>query len=271
MSKLDYLLLSEYIINECTKKFYSDYHEYKVPFSYIEFYFDLIYRYSSRFNQNLFSFYDRFNSTNNSVSYLVGVFTNTFTRSTYIQNIQGHGKHLVMVKKYFPLSISFDNEQKYKLRETLVILKDIIEMIFYNEEDKSLKSQYIEYITIKYGLGKPSKIAYMLSVDKKNDNSKSPVEDPRYKQHKEEDEVKKGKTKITKVIIPHISLPFTYPVSYTKSRVDSKHVASNFLDSIRMIEILNKHRIIKAKYNQGFITKRNTLIKPKPKKFSDFF
>lgn len=258
---LDYILLSEYMVNECTKKFYSDYKSYEVPFSYVEFYFKLLQNYSFKFDNILELFFKKYNSSPTSVNYVIETFNKTFETSTKIVNIKNQGMHLVMIKKYFPLNMTFENDQKYKLRNPLSVIKEIIELIFYNEENMDIKQQYVEFLYDKYDLYDEKERAEMaqrkkILASKENKFGNENVS-----------------TNVSRVIIPKFKLPTLYPVSFLKSRVDSLNIPNRFLDSVRMIEILNKHRIVKVTYSGDFVLKRNALIKttPKPKRFSDFF
>lgn len=263
LTQIDFLMLSNYIINECTKKYYNEYIGFQVPLTYIEFYFHIVSNYRFLFNRQFEEYFEKLESKPNMVEYLARVFSKTFSEYCQIQEIRNRGKHLVMAKKFFPLSISFDSEAKQKLDQTLLILKKIVDNIFYNEEERSLKQQYIDYMKNK--------------LEKKLSLSKKPVEEtPKQGEKIHERTAPKSSppsksANVTRVIIPRYKLPSEYPISFTKSRVDSQHVANKFFSSVKLIELLLKFDVSGVTYGQDFIVKRRSLFKPKQKKFSDFF
>lgn len=262
LSQIDFLMISNYIINECTKKYYNEYVGLQVPFNYIEFYFKIVSNYKFLFNHQFEEFFEKFESKPQMVEYLANVFSKTFAEYSSIQNIRKRGKHLVMIKKFFPLSISFDVETEKKLNQTILILKKIVENIFYNEEERSLKQQYIDFMKNKLE-NRLSKLSIGDS-EKINKTKNKNVKD------------KKGKPSsksptVTRLIIPKFILPTEYPISFTKSRVDSRNIASKFFSSVKLIELLIDLDVSSIIYSQNFVIKRRTLFKPKQKRFSDFF
>lgn len=260
LSQIDFLMISNYIINECTKKYYNEYVGLQVPFNYIEFYFKTVSNYKFLFNHQFEEFFEKFESKPQMVEYLANVFSKTFAEYSSIQNIRKRGKHLVMIKKFFPLSISFDVEAEKKLNQTILILKKIVENIFYNEEERSLKQQYIDFMKNKL----ENRLSKLPMGSSENTN-------------KSKNEINtKGKSSsksptVTRLIIPKFILPTEYPISFTKSRVDSRNIASKFFSSVKLIELLIDLDVSSIIYSQNFVIKRRTLFKPKQKRFSDFF
>lgn len=267
MPQVDYLLLSNYIINECTKKHYEQYQSFKVPFSYIDFYFEQISRYSIKFNDYMKLFFNKYHEKHSNLKSLINVYNRTFSKATKIELVKNHGNHLIMLRKYFPLSVSFDTKNNKELKQALTILKEIIELIFYNEEVLTLKDQYLMFIK--------QKIVSELQSENKIEIKSPKMQESRTKRvstSKTNSKLKNnGSTKITRVIIPKYKLPTDYPISYTISRVDSVNQVNKFIGSVNMINILNNYNINRVTYNHDFVTKRNFIIKPRKKSFSEYF
>lgn len=77
--------------------------------------------------------------------------------------------------------------------------------------------------------------------------------------------------KVTRIYIPKLPLPTSYPKSATKSRINSNVLPYHFFSGAQLYSILENLNIVKISYNEDFIEKRTELFKEKSKKFSDFF
>ena len=68
---------------------------------------------------------------------------------------------------------------------------------------------------------------------------------------------KKGK--VTKIVIPKLKLPTTYPKTVTFNRYNSSFRARNFVSASRQILILNDLKINGVAYSTNFVDKRNAI------------
>ena len=68
---------------------------------------------------------------------------------------------------------------------------------------------------------------------------------------------KKGK--VTKIVIPKLKLPTTYPKTVTFNRYNSSYRARNFVSASRQILMLNDLKINGVAYSTNFVDKRNAI------------
>lgn len=253
LSQINFLLISNYLINECTKKYHEEYALLKIPYSYIDFYFYQVSRYHRQFNDYLELFFKRLENYNK--DRLISVYVRTFSKVAHSENLRDAGLHLIMKKRGFPINVSFDTGEDKELNQSFVILKSIVEAIYHNEEERSLKAQYLDFLKeITSTKDTSSANSFRTLIPIKN----TPAE-------------KSRKTTVSRFVIPKFRLPHPYPVSFVKSRVDSYYIVSGFVGSIRMLEILENYKITGVKLNADFIAKRNELLKIRQKKYKDFF
>ena len=69
----------------------------------------------------------------------------------------------------------------------------------------------------------------------------------------------KQKGKVTKLVIPKLKLPTTYPKTTTFNRFNSEYHVRNFVSASRQILILNDLRINGVSYNESFVEKRRAM------------
>ena len=72
----------------------------------------------------------------------------------------------------------------------------------------------------------------------------------------------KQKGKVTKIVIPKLKLPSTYPKTTTFNRFNSNFHARNFVSASRQILIINDLKINGVAYSTNFIDKRNAMNNP---------
>ena len=69
----------------------------------------------------------------------------------------------------------------------------------------------------------------------------------------------KQKGKVTKLVIPKLKLPTTYPKTTTFNRFNSEYHVRNFVSASRQILILNDLRINGVSYSESFVEKRRAM------------
>jgi hypothetical protein len=69
----------------------------------------------------------------------------------------------------------------------------------------------------------------------------------------------KQKGKVTKLVIPKLKLPTTYPKTTTFNRFNSEYYVRNFVSASRQILILNDLKINGVSYNESFVEKRKAM------------
>ena len=69
----------------------------------------------------------------------------------------------------------------------------------------------------------------------------------------------KQKGKVTKLIIPKLKLPTTYPKTVTFNRFNSEYHVRNFVSASRQILILNDLQINGVSYSESFVEKRQAM------------
>jgi hypothetical protein len=69
----------------------------------------------------------------------------------------------------------------------------------------------------------------------------------------------KQKGKVTKLVIPKLKLPTTYPKTTTFNRFNSEYHVRNFVSASRQILILNDLKINGVSYTENFVEKRKAM------------
>ena len=72
-------------------------------------------------------------------------------------------------------------------------------------------------------------------------------------------DISKKKGKVTKIVIPKLKLPTSYPKTVTFNRYNSKFRARNFVSASREILILNDLKINGVAYSNNFVEKRKAI------------
>lgn len=272
IAQIDFLIISNYFINECTKKYYEQYRQLKTPVSFIEFYFEQVSRYKSKFNEQMTLFFDKYRKKEDYIDTLCNVYCRTFSKAVKFEDVKHQGKSIIINKHFFPIKVTFDAGDSSDLRKTIVIAKDIAELIYNNEEARSLKTQYVDYLKNKVvALNHRSVDTIEIQNNPTENVKKTKVEPVILKGAATKITPEKVSSHVSRIVIPKYKLPSLYPVSFIKSRVDSEHVAKSFINSVDLIRLLNIYNITSVAYSEDFVLKRKSLIKPKQKKFSDFF
>lgn len=236
-----------------------------VPFSYIEFFVSEFDKYSTMFNDNLKDFFVAARKSDVTTEDMV----ERYIGSYYAQNSD----------------LSFDQEEKYlvfddkistlftdKMREiTNTVMSAFIENILaickkIDMQDELLNplELYERYMIKKVVLSRSSFEKH--AEHKKRSKAEDAPQTATTLIGNQIDDKYQQSGKITKVVIPKLNLPTSYPINLDESRIILSKKASKFCSASSQIIFINKNKIVNTKYSSDFIKKR----KKKPKKNQNF-
>ncbi len=255
------------IFQQAIRKYVSIYNKKEVPVSFLKFYINEIRNYSYMFRKQTKEFFELYDRVMPNFDYIARV---------YIKSYYSQAETLKTIKS-----------------EPCLILKDL-RIIDYTPEmetcsDKDIVSSISNIIKITEHINNSDEIIpfyksyenYMISeivrksefIEPNNGKSKvilnifSDEERPQIvsatkraeRLTSERIDISKKRGKITKIIIPKLKLPTTYPKTVTFNRYNSKFRARNFVSASREILILNDLKINGVAYSDHFVEKRKAI------------
>lgn len=286
ITNLDYYMLSNFIIFEALKKYYTDYKSTIVPYSYIGFYITEIYNYDLMHTPYLKLYLSAFNNKRNNLYDAINIFSKTFPTMVEIKEVKkasfltglSAGNYIEVKKKFLDMEIKNEDKTNKFLIEAMNKLKDIATRIDITSKDRKLKLLYIEYLSKK-----ETKTTTTQEVNKqKNTNVKTSTPDTSTQQNEIKPPClrpgrkrilppKSEKTgKITSIKLRKLKVSGIYPTSLTHSRIDSAYFAFGFTQGHKTFSLVDNYKFTNAKFTKGFENKRKKLFEQKKSDFDLF-
>lgn len=269
IKRLDYFLLSNLFCDHAVKKYIKIYGSYIIPYSFITFFFTKCQNFSVLINDYLDAFFYTFN--NNSISFDTTMQIYSKSKKPYakLKDISKNsillglkkGKYIEVNRKFVNQTLTYSSDDNKKLADSIGCLELINDTLNKKCNNRTIKKEYENYINLYKKSGKTPTY-----------NNSGKVITGTGKQVKAPPKPLITK-KVSKLVLPKIELPSIYPISSTKSRVDSRYFVYRFINSARQVELLHRYRINRVKFTKGFVNKRNEAFKVSgPKnRFADFF
>lgn len=266
LSSEENLLIITTIFQQAIEKHISIYHDKKIPLSFIEFYINEIKNYDYLFRLKTREFFDRFNK----VAPNLEIVANIYNKSYFAQTSK-----IVHSEDETYLILEGDSVIDYTSDVVSSSEKDIISAVtnilqitnHINNSDEIIpfyeiyENYMISSIVRKSEFDKYSgKSKFILNI---HDNSESPEIVSAVKRAErltsERINLSKQKGKITKIIIPKLKLPSSYPKTTTFNRFNSNYKVNNLISASRQILILNDLKINGVAYSNNFVEKRKAI------------
>lgn len=235
-----------------------------IPLTFIEFYIQEIKNYSYMFRKQITEFFEMYEKIGPNFE----VIANVYLRSYYSQAKcikKKHGELYLVPLSDAPIDYTKDmltSSDKDVSSSVSNIIK-ITEHINHSDEIIPFYENYENYMISRI-------IKRTEFVNKYNgksrlviniyDNTASPQIVSATKRAErltsERLNISKQRGKVTKIVIPKLKLPTTYPKTVTFNRFNSQMRARNFVSASRQILILNDLKINGVAYSNNFVDKR---------------
>ena len=270
MAKLEFLMSDDnttaiiVLIENACAQYQKNFNKKHVPFSYIEFFMEEYLKYSNMFNVQLKQFFNKFNGLNISTEDLIIRYTQSFYAQHSGINVTKEEHYLQFAHLITP---TFANEMKNVDNTNISSLTENILSICNKIEDSdelvSVIELYERFMIAKYVKDYNFIIKKQKTVETDSNKKASMTLVGASLQDNYQ-----SSGKITKIIIPKLSLPSLYPFTPDQSRIDNTKRVKLLCSPAKQIVFINKKKIVAVKYSTNFIDKRNKKVKPK--KMFDF-
>lgn len=312
LSETSNLTASIMLVEKACQQYQKVYNKLDVPYSYVSFFFEEFFKYSTMFDTKLKEFFVGYYKYHIKIEDVI----NNYTQSFYSQhsNIK-----VTKEEKFLVFDVNISPDLANKMREVTNLnmsamsqnIVSICKKIDNSDEIVSQVELYERFMIDKVVRGYKFKNLNINSEQSSAAGSSTPA-GKKHKKNKAASKTKTGATvepikaaalkqgaaanaadsesqkeskkavtlvgdtiadeyqkgRITKVIIPRLKLPTSYPYSPDKSRIDkAKPRLSGFVSPAKQIVFINSNKIVGIKYSSNFLEKRKATNKADKKKF----
>lgn len=265
----DYYLLSNEIILGAIKLYHKLYNSLDVPFPFIGYYYTEFASDNSNHTNYLQRFLVLFHNKKNNLANAIAIFEKSNHSQTEIKHIKKssifnslkQGFYLVASKELLSKEIVYSDKIDTNLKTAIDETRKTLEYIELSVVARSFKARYLNYLSNIQADTLSSKVEInKKSADTSDERARKIIAPP--KQEKPQT--------VSAIMLPKLSTGKIFPTSFTHSRIDSAHFARKFLEADRIYNLVKKYKFSKARYTEGFETKRKELFKPKKSSFDLF-
>ena len=266
LSSEENLLIITAIFQQAIEKHLSIHHDNKIPLSFIEFYINEIKNYEYLFGLKTREFFERFNK----VAPNLELVANIYNKSYFAQTSKVfHNEDEIYLQLASDTIVDYTsdiiNTSKKDIISAVMNILQITNHInksdeiipFYEIYENYMISSIVKKSEFKKYHGKSK---FILNI---HDNSESPQIVSAVKRAErltsERINLAKQKGKITKIVIPKLKLPSSYPKTTTFNRFNSNYKVNNLISASRQILILNDLKINGVAYSNNFVEKRKAI------------
>ena len=252
------------IFQQAIFKHRSIYKRKDIPLSFIDFYINEIRNYSYMFRKQTKEFFDMYDRVGPNIEIIANIYLKSyFSQCTHIKKKKGE-KYLILQSEYLAdYTEEMVNNSDKDISSSITNLIKITEHInhsdeiipFYENYENFMISRAVKQIEFREKYKGKSKVIlniYNLETSPQIISATKRAE----RLTSERISISKQKGKVTKLIIPKLKLPTTYPKTVTFNRYNSNFRARNFVSASREILILNDLKINGVAYSDNFVNKR---------------
>ncbi len=265
LSQPDNATASIILVEKAVEQYQNVFKKLNVPYSYIGFFCSEFNKYSGLFTNKLKEYYDSFVKHNIKSEDLIDV----YAKSRYSQH-QG-----VKVKKNETflcfdsnIILSFTKEMRQvKNLNMSTMVENIINIcskIDHQDELIGIVDLYEQYMINQFLKGYTFKLTKKALKEQEEAKSGSKFDPSEKLTGKAIEDIYQAHGKITRVVVPKLNLPTTYPVDFSNSRLIQNKRASKFVSPAKQIVFINRKKIVAVKYSSAFILKRKEDKNKKP-------
>ena len=241
--------------------------KFEVPLSFVEFYFNEIKNYSYMFRRQTKEFFESFDTIAPNFHIIGEIYIKSFFSQATDLKLK-HGERFLILNKD-KLNNYTDDMIETSSKDIVSAITNIIKITehinhadeiipFYKSYENYMISQIIkkrEFVN-KYA-GKSKVIVNVYNNDIRPNVISATKHAERLTSERINISAKKGK--VTKIIIPKLKLPSTYPKTVTFNRYNSNFRARNFVSASRQILMLNDLKVNGVAYSSNFVEKRKAI------------
>ena len=252
------------IFQQAIFKFKSIYQRKEIPLSFIDFYINEIRNYSYMFRKQTKEFFDMYDRIGPNIDLIANIYLKSyFSQCTHIKKKKNE-KYMILQADYLTdFTEEMVNNSDKDISSSITNLIKITEHInhsdeiipFYENYENFMIARAIRQAEFKDKYKGKSKVVlniYNLETSPQIISATKRAE----RLTSERINISKQKGKVTKLIIPKLKLPTTYPKTVTFNRYNSNFRARNFVSASRQILILNDLKINGVAYSDNFVNKR---------------
>lgn len=252
------------IFQQAIFKHKSIYKKKDIPLSFIDFYITEIRNYSYMFRKQTKEFFETYDRIGPNIEVIANVYLKSyFSQCSHIKKRKNE-KYLVLQSEYLAdYTEEMVNNSDKDISSSITNLIKITEHInhsdeiipFYENYENFMISRAVKQAEFREKYKGKSKVVlniYNLETSPQIISATKRAE----RLTSERISISKQKGKVTKLIIPKLKLPTTYPKTVTFNRYNSNFRARNFVSASREILILNDLKINGVAYSDNFVNKR---------------
>ena len=261
------LMIIATVFQQALSKFVSTYKKQLVPISFLEFYFKEIKNYEYMFRKQTKEFFDDFEKVQPNFEIVSAVYIHSYFSQCSEIVTKGSEKYLVLKEHYVNdyTSEMISNSGK-EIITCITNIKKITEHInssdevipFYKSYENYMISELVRQNEFKAKYtGKNRVILNIYDDEEKPQTVAAAKRAERLTSERIDISTKRGK--VTKIVIPKLKLPTSYPKTTTFNRYNSDYRARNFVSVSRMILLLNDLKVNGVAYSNNFVEKRKAI------------
>ena len=264
------IMLIATIFQQALKKHIDTYGTREVPLSFIEFYIAEIRNYDYMFRKQTKDFFDLYDRVAPNFEIIARVYEKSYFSQISALKKRKSEKFMVLKSDYIvdytnDMMSSADKDTTSSISNIIKITEHINEndeiIPFHENYENYMISQIIkkqEFIN-KY-TGKSKLVLNIYN----NADSPQIIAATKHAERLTGERINlaKQKGKVTKIIIPKLKLPSSYPKTTTFNRFNSNYHVRNFVSASREILIINDLKINGVAYSTNFVEKREAMNRP---------
>jgi hypothetical protein len=255
------------IFQQAIRQFVSIYSKKEVPLTFLQFYINEIRNYNYMFRKQTKDFFELYDRMTPNFDIMAEIYTKSYySQATCVKTIRGE-KYLIL--KDLDIIDYSDDMQEASDKEIVSSITNIMKITEHiNSSDeiipfhKNYENYMISQIVKKNEFNNSNSGNSKVILNIFNNEERPQIISATKRAERltsERIDISKKRGKVTKIIIPKLKLPTTYPKTVTFNRYNSKFRARNFVSASREILILNDLRINGVAYSDNFVAKRKAI------------
>ena len=261
------IMIIAMVFQQAISKHLSIYNKKEVPLSFLEFYFNEIKNYNYMFRKQVKEFFETYDRVLPNFDIIAEVYVKSyFSQANKVKTKKGV-KYLILENLYvYDYSDEMVDTSSKEVVASITNLKKITEHInssdeiipFHKTYENYMIAQIIKKAEFQEKYAGKSKVILNVMNDAERPQIISATKRAE-RLTSERIDISKKKGKVTKIVIPKLKLPTSYPKTVTFNRYNSKFRARNFVSASREILILNDLKINGVAYSNNFVEKRKAI------------
>lgn len=247
-------------------KYISIYHKKEIPLSFVEFYITEITNYDYMFKKETKKFFESYSNIIPKIDVLAEIYHKSYFSQIKKIKLINNEKYLIMP------NLELNNYSNELLRASTKDVADTVSNILKIAEHINNSDEIVDYnkcyesfiianlIKAREFDEYRGRSKVVLNIVDNTETETTILASKRAERLTGERlNLSKQKGKVTKLVIPKLKLPTTYPKTTTFNRFNSDYHVRNFVSASRQILILNDLKINGVSYTENFVEKRKAM------------